>query len=131
MLSFEAREWRRRWSQHSTLTLLIGGVQIFTQLQREVAALEESLRTGKLLSTMMLANEHIAAVEQQVGRAEAGEDTWGPNQSEFHIELKRGTTPAEEVELKALQDEMLRYRQRVAPLPLEAARRGSGCEGGI
>ena len=27
-------------------------------------------------------------VEQQVGRAELGEDTWGPHQSEFHVELK-------------------------------------------
>jgi Cu/Ag efflux pump CusA len=27
-------------------------------------------------------------VEQQVGRAEMGEDTWGPYRSEFHVELK-------------------------------------------
>ena len=27
-------------------------------------------------------------MEQQVGRAEQGEDTWGPERSEFHIELK-------------------------------------------
>ena len=40
--------------------------------------LEESLRTGKLLSDKMLANEHIATVEQQIGRAEQGEDTFGP-----------------------------------------------------
>lgn len=32
-------------------------------------------------------------------------------------------TPAEMVELAGLQDEMLRYRQRVAPLPIEDARR--------
>lgn len=32
-------------------------------------------------------------------------------------------TPAEAVELSGLQAEMLRYRQRVAPLPLEDARR--------
>ncbi len=70
-------------------------------------SIEESLRTGKQLSDMMLANEHIATVEQQVGRAEAGEDTWGPNQSEFHIELKRGTTPAEEVETQAFLRDML------------------------
>ena len=71
-------------------------------------SLEESLRTGKRLSDMMLANEHIATVEQQVGRAEAGEDTWGPNQSEFHVELKRGVTPAEEVETQALLRDMLK-----------------------
>jgi len=70
-------------------------------------SLQESLRTGKQLSEKMLANEHIATVEQQVGRAEAGEDTWGPNQSEFHIELKRGTTPAEEVETQKYLRDML------------------------
>jgi hypothetical protein len=32
-------------------------------------------------------------------------------------------TPAEVVELANLQEEMLRYRQRVAPLPIEDARR--------
>jgi CzcA family heavy metal efflux pump len=70
-------------------------------------SLEESLRIGKRLSELMLANDHIATVEQQVGRAEAGEDTWGPNQSEFHVELKIGTTPAQEVETQAALREML------------------------
>jgi len=64
---------------------------------RPGVSIEESLRIGNQLSDRMLANPHIATVEQQVGRAEAGEDTWGPNQSEFHIELNRGTTPEEEV----------------------------------
>jgi hypothetical protein len=32
-------------------------------------------------------------------------------------------TPAEVVELAGLQEQMLRYRQRVAPLPIEDARR--------
>ena len=34
-----------------------------------------------------------------------------------------GLSPAEHFELADLQDEILRYRQRVAPLPLEDARR--------
>jgi hypothetical protein len=34
-----------------------------------------------------------------------------------------GITPAEAVELAQLQEQMLRYRQRVAPLPLEDVRR--------
>ena len=70
-------------------------------------SIEESLRTGKQLADAMLANEHIASVEQQVGRAEAGEDTWGPNQSEFHIDLKPGTTPAEEVETQSFLRAMI------------------------
>ena len=72
---------------------------------RPGTSLEETLRVGALVSEQMLANAHIATVEQQVGRAEAGEDTWGPHRSEFHIELKAGTTPGEEEETqKALRD---------------------------
>lgn len=74
---------------------------------RPGTSLEESLRIGKRLSDAMLANEHIATVEQQVGRAESGEDTWGPNQSEFHVELKRGISPEEEVETQAWLRELL------------------------
>ena len=36
----------------------------------------------------MLQNTNIDTVEQQVGRAELGEDPWGPHRSEFHVELK-------------------------------------------
>ena len=71
-------------------------------------SIEESLRTGKLLSDKMLANEHIATVEQQIGRAEQGEDTFGPERSEFHVELKRGTTPAEEIETQAFLRDLLK-----------------------
>ncbi len=71
-------------------------------------SIDESLRTGKLLSDKMLANEHIATVEQQIGRAEQGEDTFGPERSEFHVELKRGTTPAEEVETQAWLRDLLK-----------------------
>jgi len=74
---------------------------------RPGTSLEESLRIGRQLSVAMLAHKHIATVEQQVGRAESGEDTWGPNQSEFHVELKRGTSPAEEVETQAWLRQLL------------------------
>ncbi|MCC6883777.1 MAG: efflux RND transporter permease subunit [Verrucomicrobiales bacterium] len=70
---------------------------------RPGSSLEETLRAGKTVSDQMLALEHIATVEQQVGRAEMGEDTWGPHRSEFHIELKRGTSPEDEV---ATQEEL-------------------------
>ncbi len=53
-------------------------------------SLEEMLRLGKKISDELLADPHIATVEQQIGRAEAGEDTWGPHRSEFHVELKPG-----------------------------------------
>ena len=51
-------------------------------------SLPEMLRIGKQISDALLKNPHSATVEQQVGRAELGEDTWGPHKSEFHVELK-------------------------------------------
>ena len=38
-------------------------------------------------------------------------------------EIEGTLTPGEALELQELQDEMLRYRKRVAPLPLEDARK--------
>lgn len=37
----------------------------------------------------------VATVEQQIGRATQGEDTFGPNRCEFHIELKPGADAEE------------------------------------
>jgi Cu/Ag efflux pump CusA len=46
------------------------------------------LDMGKRISAEVLALPYVESIEQQVGRAELGEDTWGPNRSEFHVELK-------------------------------------------
>ena len=43
---------------------------------------------GKRISAEVLALPYVQSIEQQVGRAELGEDTWGPHRSEFHVELK-------------------------------------------
>jgi CzcA family heavy metal efflux pump len=51
-------------------------------------SLEEMLRIGTRISSQLLSNTNIATVEQQVGRAEQGEDTFPPSRSEFHVELK-------------------------------------------
>ena len=51
-------------------------------------SLEEMLRIGTKVSDQLLSNSLIATVEQQVGRAEQGEDTFPPSRSEFHVELK-------------------------------------------
>jgi len=51
-------------------------------------SLGEMARLGEQLSAEVLKLPYIATVEQQIGRAEQGEDTWGPERSEFHIELK-------------------------------------------
>ena len=55
---------------------------------RAGASLAETLRLGRRISEAVLALPGVASVEQQVGRAELGEDTWGPNRSEFHVELR-------------------------------------------
>ena len=52
------------------------------------ASVGEMLRIGKQISTELLKNPRIDTVEQQVGRAAQGEDTWGPQKSELHVELK-------------------------------------------
>ena len=59
-------------------------------------SLTESLRIGRQISEALLKNPHIATVEQQIGRAELGEDTWGPHKSEFHVELKPLSADEEE-----------------------------------
>lgn len=46
--------------------------------------------TGARISRDLLAVPEIATVEQQMGRAESGEDPFPPNRSEIHVELKRG-----------------------------------------
>lgn len=50
-------------------------------------SLLEMRRLGQRLSQALLANPHLATVEQQIGRAELGEDPWGTHRSEFHVEL--------------------------------------------
>jgi len=59
-------------------------------------SLPEMLRLGRQLAQELLQNQHIKTVEQQIGRAEMGEDTWGPHRSELHIELKQLSGEEEE-----------------------------------
>ena len=51
---------------------------------------------GASITHELLAIPGIATVEQQVGRAEGGEDNWGTEQSEFHVELTPGLSGAEQ-----------------------------------
>ncbi len=65
-------------------------------------ALAETIRIGGQISKELLQHPGIDTVEQQVGRAELGEDPWGPHRSEFHVELKpisgkREATMADEI----------------------------------
>ena len=59
-------------------------------------SLAEMTRLGERISRQMLAIPGVATVSLQVGRAESGEDTWSPNRSELHIELKPDLSGAEQ-----------------------------------
>jgi CzcA family heavy metal efflux pump len=51
-------------------------------------SLEEMAALGKRISAEILALPYIATVSDQLGRAELGEDTSGPYQTELHVEMK-------------------------------------------
>lgn len=59
-------------------------------------SLPEMRRIGTLICQTLLQNTNIATIEQQIGRAELGEDPWGPHRSEFHVELAKGISAREE-----------------------------------
>jgi len=59
-------------------------------------SLPEMLRIGTRISEELRKNKHIDTVSQQVGRAELGEDAWGPQRCEFHVELKPDTSGEEQ-----------------------------------
>lgn len=63
-------------------------------------SLAQMLDVGKRISTEVLRLPYVQSAEQQVGRAELSEDTWGPHRSEIHVELK----PDASVEQTAAQD---------------------------
>ena len=72
-------------------------------------SLPEMLRIGKNISNELLANEHIATVEQQVGRAELGEDPWGTHRSEFHVDLKPMSGELEEKMADEIRDILKKF----------------------
>jgi Cu/Ag efflux pump CusA len=45
-------------------------------------------RIGEKISAELLQILEVKSVEEQIGRAQGGEDTWGPHQAEKHVELK-------------------------------------------
>jgi Cu/Ag efflux pump CusA len=52
-------------------------------------SLEAMKSLGAQVSRDLLAVPGVLFVEDTIGRAESGEDTWEPNRSEFHVELAR------------------------------------------
>ncbi len=57
-------------------------------------------RYGESISRDLLAIDGVATVEQEIGRSEGGEDTWGTNRSEFHVELKPHLSGARQDEIE-------------------------------
>jgi len=55
---------------------------------------------GAHITRELLAIDGIQTVEQQIGRAEGGEDTWGSERSEFHVELKPGLSGKRQDEIQ-------------------------------
>jgi CzcA family heavy metal efflux pump len=51
-------------------------------------SLPEMKRLGARISAELLKIPEIKSVEEQIGRAEGGEDTWGTHRGEMHVELK-------------------------------------------
>jgi len=72
-------------------------------------SLDEMLAMGKRVSRDVLALPYVATVEQQVGRAALGEDTWGPHRSEFHVELKADADVDQADAEDALRQILARY----------------------
>ena len=71
-------------------------------------SMPEMLRLGTRISRALLANTDIATVEQQVGRAELGEDPWGPHRSEFHVELASGLSGKQQEKAKGFIEDTLK-----------------------
>jgi CzcA family heavy metal efflux pump len=65
-------------------------------------SLDEMLAMGQRVSKEVLALPYVATIEMTVGRAELGEDTWGPHRGEFHVELK----PDARVDQSAAEDQL-------------------------
>jgi len=72
-------------------------------------SLPAMLQIGKLISRDLLANTNIATVEQQIGRAELGEDPWGPHRSEFHVDLKPMPADREEKMADEVRDILRKF----------------------
>ena len=62
-------------------------------------SLGEMTAVGKRLSAELMRLPFVATVEEQIGRAELSEDTYGTNSAEFHVELKPDS-PVEEDEVE-------------------------------
>ena len=78
-------------------------------------SLDEMLSVGGRISREVLALPYVATVSQQIGRAELGEDTSGPHQSEFQVEMKPDAT----IDQSQAEDELRQILARYPGLQTE------------
>jgi CzcA family heavy metal efflux pump len=72
-------------------------------------SLDEMLAMGSRVSREVLALPYVSTIEMEVGRAELGEDTWGPHRGEFHVELKPDATVDQSVAENTLRQILSHY----------------------
>jgi CzcA family heavy metal efflux pump len=72
-------------------------------------SLNEMMSLGGRISREILELPYVATIEQRVGRAEGTEDTWGPHQSEFQVELKPDADVDQERAEAKLREILSRY----------------------
>jgi CzcA family heavy metal efflux pump len=72
-------------------------------------SLDEMLALGERISADVLRLPYVKTIEQQIGRAELGEDTWGVHQSEFHVELQPQSTVDQGAAQQDLRAVLKRY----------------------
>ena len=72
-------------------------------------SLPEMKRLGTQISVELLKIPQIASVEEQIGRAEGGEDTWGTHRGEMHVELKPTGGEDQEKVQDAIRDTLAKF----------------------
>ena len=72
-------------------------------------SLGEMKRLGTHISADLLKIPGIQSVSEQIGRAEMGEDTWGPHRGEIHVELKPDPDLDQEKIQNQIRDALAKY----------------------
>ncbi|MDR3456165.1 MAG: efflux RND transporter permease subunit [Verrucomicrobiae bacterium] len=72
-------------------------------------SLPEMKRLGAQISADLLKIPEIKSVEEQIGRAEGGEDTWGTHRGEMHVELKPTAGEDQEKVQDKIRDTLAKY----------------------
>ena len=72
-------------------------------------SLPEMKRLGTQISAELLKIPEVKSVEEQIGRAEGGEDTWGTHRGEMHVELKPTAGDDQEKVQNEIRDTLAKF----------------------